>query len=98
MKPAPTKERNKVKIEDRPTPETEKLVERWDYSPLPKVMEAHARNLERQRDALREALELTEAKLCDLMEDLKAYGDTSRRDQVAETCRIARATLSTLTK
>lgn len=46
-----------MNIEGRPTPETDSLVEKWDYSPIPKVMEAHARNLERQRDELRWALE-----------------------------------------
>lgn len=31
-----------------PTPRTDALVEQWDFSPLPKVMEAHARQLERE--------------------------------------------------
>lgn len=40
-------------MKERETPETDALVEKWDYSPIPKVMEAHARNLERQRDEAR---------------------------------------------
>jgi hypothetical protein len=33
------------------TPRTDKLVEDWDYSPIPKILEAHARTLERELNA-----------------------------------------------
>jgi len=51
-----------MNIEDRPTPETDCLVIRWTFTQLPKatlsnVILKHARNLERQKAALREALE-----------------------------------------
>ena len=41
---------------DQPTPETDALVAKWDYSPIPKVMEAHARKLEMERDEARDEL------------------------------------------
>jgi len=39
-----------------PTPRTDALVEQWDFSPLPKVMEAHARQLERELEEVRASL------------------------------------------
>ncbi len=33
------------------TPRTDWLLEEWDYSPPPKVMEAHAKELERELEA-----------------------------------------------
>jgi|688.fasta_scaffold1952888_1 hypothetical protein len=49
-----------MNIEDRPTPETDKVVETVKDTfgcDLKMVHAHHARNLERQKDALREALE-----------------------------------------
>lgn len=43
------------------------------------------------------ALEKTAAVLCDLFEDLKSYGDQSRRDQVTSICNSASAAIARAT-
>ncbi len=50
-------------MSDIPTPRTDKLVEQWDYSPIPKVMEAHARTLERELAAANERIRRLEEAL-----------------------------------